>query len=413
MDPIKVKLDDCTGCTICVKSCPYTSITMKNHKAVIDLNTCVLCGVCVDACPFDAITIQRTRFKGQDISLFSGISLFAENHDSKLEPVVLEIIGAARELNKDLNTTISAVLIGNGVEHLAEELISYGVDEVWMVDSPEIGDFEEDVEAKLVEDIILKKKPEIFLGGGTIIGRSLLPRVAANLLTGLTADCTELHVVTGEDGTKLLSQTRPAFGGNIMATIMCDKHRPQMATVRHKVMEEAEKVGKNHKGRVVKFDNLFIPKSKLKILDFIKGEGKHVNLQDADIIVSGGRGIQDPKNFALIEELAEAVGGALGASRAAVDAGWIDYPHQVGQTGKTVNPVVYIACGISGAIQHLAGMKSSDVIIAINNDINAPIFDVAHYGIVGDLFEVIPEIIKQLTGNPVKLNLKESEVKNI
>ncbi len=413
MDPIRVILDKCTGCTICVKSCPHDSIVMQERKAVIDLDTCVLCGLCVDACKFEAITIQRTRFKGQDISLFSGISLFAENHDGKLEPVVLEIIGAARELNKDLNTTISAVLIGNGVEHLAEELISYGVDEVWMVDSPEIIDYAEDVEAKLIEDIILKKKPEIFLGGGTIIGRSLLPRVAANLLTGLTADCTELHIETGEDGVKQLSQTRPAFGGNIMATIMCDKHRPQMATVRHKVMKEAEKIGEAHKGRIVKFEDIYIPKSKLEILDFTRGGGKHVNLQDADIIVSGGRGIQDPKNFALIEELAEALGGSLGASRAAVDAGWIDYPHQVGQTGKTVNPVVYIACGISGAIQHLAGMKSSDFIIAINNDINAPIFDVAHYGIVGDLFEVIPEIIKQLTENSAKSNLKELVVENV
>jgi len=407
MDPIRVIFDECTGCTICVKSCPYKSITMHDHKAVIDLNTCVLCGLCVDACPFDAITIQRTRFKGQDISLFSGISMFAENHDSKLEPVVLEIIGAARELNKDLNTTISAVLIGNEVEHLAEELISYGVHEVWMVNSPKITDYEEDVEAKLIEDIILKMKPEIFLGGGTIIGRSLLPRVAASLLTGLTADCTELHIESGEDGIKQLSQTRPAFGGNIMATIMCDKHRPQMATVRHKVMKEAEKVGKEHKGKIVKFDSLHIPKSKFEILDFTKGGGGHVNLQDADIIVSGGRGIQDPKNFALIEELAEVLGGSLGASRAAVDAGWIDYPHQVGQTGKTVNPVVYIACGISGAIQHLAGMKSSDLIIAINNDINAPIFDVCHYGIVGDLFEVIPEFINQLAGKSAKSNLKE------
>jgi electron transfer flavoprotein alpha subunit len=262
-----------------------------------------------------------------------------------------------------------------------------------MMEDPAIGDFNEEIQADLVTKILLDKKPEIFLGGGTIIGRSLLPRVAAKILTGLTADCTEL-TIDGEN--KLLRQTRPAFGGNIMATILCNSHRPQMATVRHKVMKAAEPL-EGHQGQI---EELSFPvlKPRVEVLEFVPEQSDTVNLADADFIVSGGRGLKDPKNFALIEELAKAIGGAVGASRAAVDAGWIPYSHQVGQTGKTVNPTIYVACGISGAIQHLAGMKSSDIIVAINNDPSAPIFNVAHYGIVGSLFDVVPEIVKQING---------------
>ncbi len=310
----------------------------------------------------------------------------------ELASVVPEIIGAARDLQKDLSAPVSAILVGSGVRKLTDELLSYGVDEIWMIDNPSIGDFDEDVQAELVAQIIAEKKPEIFLGGGTVIGRSLLPRVAAKILTGLTADCTELSI---DQSTNLLRQTRPAFGGNIMATIQTQNHRPQMATVRHKVMRPADKV-ENPKGIVVELKHIPVPKSRLEFLEFVEEKTATVNLVEADVIVSGGRGIKDPKNFALIEKLALATSGAVGASRAAVDAGWIPYSHQVGQTGKTVKPKVYIACGISGAIQHLAGMKGSDMIVAINSDPNAPIFDVAHFGIVGDLFQVVPELIKRL-----------------
>jgi len=278
------------------------------------------------------------------------------------------------------------------VRKYTQELLSLGVDEIWMIDNPDIGDFDEDVHAELVAQILMEKKPEIFLGGGTVVGRSLLPRVAAKILTGLTADCTELSI---DPSTMLLRQTRPAFGGNIMATILTQNHRPQMATVRHKVMKPAAKV-ENPQGKVVELSHIPVPKTRLEFLEFVEEKTATVNLVEADVIVSGGRGIKDPKNFALIEKLALATGGAVGASRAAVDAGWIQYSHQVGQTGKTVKPKVYIACGISGAIQHLAGMKGSDMIVAINSDPNAPIFDVAHYGIVGDLFQVIPELVKRL-----------------
>jgi electron transfer flavoprotein alpha subunit len=395
MEPIKVITDKCVGCELCVKVCPYDAIQMINKKAVIDIEKCTLCGACIEACKFDAIVIYKRSFKEQEVTSYSGICLYAEHRNGKLASVILEIIGAARKLKEDLNENISAILLGNGMNSLAEELVLYGVDEVWMIDSPEIGEFAEDVQAELVAEILIEKKPEIFLGGGTIIGRSILPRVAAKILTGLTADCTELTI---DSENKLLSQTRPAFGGNIMATILCKNHRPQMATVRHKVMCEAKKVKSGHEGKIVKFNHIKIPKTKIEVLEFVKEEDITVNLVDADFIVSGGRGLQDPKNFVLIEELARTIDGAVGASRAAVDAGWIPYSHQVGLTGKTVKPIVYIACGISGAIQHLAGMKSSDIIIAINNDPNAPIFDFSQYGIIGDLFEVVPELIKQLKG---------------
>ena len=393
-DAINIILEKCTACKLCEKVCPYDAIHVIEKKAVVD-EKCTLCGACLGACKFDAIIITRRTFKGQDIASYSGICVFAENRFGKLSSVVPEIIGAARELQKELPRPISAILLGHNISALADELVTYGVNEVWVIDSPKIGDFAEDVQTELAAQIILDKKPEIFLGGGTVIGRSLLPRIAAKLLTGLTADCTELTI---DKETKRLVQTRPAFGGNIMATILCKNHRPQMATVRHKVMKPAGKLEKAD-GKIIKIDHIPIPDTGVEFLEFVKEEGETVNLADADIIISGGRGLKDPKNFALIRSLAEALGGAVGSSRAAVDAGWIPYSHQVGQTGKTVNPTVYFACGISGAIQHLAGMKSSDIIVAINSDPNAPIFDVANYGIVGDLFQVIPELIKQIGGN--------------
>ena len=392
MQGIKVIADNCTACGLCEEVCAYDAIQVVDGVARIN-EKCTLCGACVDACDFDAIEIHRKAFKGEDPAAYGGICLYAEHRNGRLASVVLEIIGAARALQNDLNEPISAILLGNGVAHLAEELISYGVDEVWLIDAPAIGDYSEDIQADLTTEIIREKKPAIFLGGGTVIGRSLLPRVAARVKTGLTADCTELTI---DGDSKLLHQTRPAFGGNIMATILCDNHRPQMATVRHKVMPEAEIIEGGHPGKVIEFNHIAIPEPTIEFLEFVEDHTQTVNLVEADYIVSGGRGLEDPKNFALIEGLAEAVGGAVGASRAVVDAGWISYSHQVVQTGKTVKPVIYVACGISGAIQHLAGIKSSDIIIAINNDPEAPIFDVAHFGIVGDLLEIVPELTRQI-----------------
>jgi electron transfer flavoprotein alpha subunit len=391
-EPIQIILDKCVGCGLCIKVCAYDAVSLVDKKAVLN-ERCTVCGACVSACKYDAILIERRPFKGQDVENYSGICLFAEHRGGTLSSVVYEIIGAARELKASLDKKISAILLGNKVREMAAELVSYGVNEVWMMEDPAIGDFNEEIQADLVAKILLDKKPEIFLGGGTIIGRSLLPRVAAKILTGLTADCTEL-TIDGEN--KLLRQTRPAFGGNIMATILCNSHRPQMATVRHKVMKAAEPL-QGHEGQIQEMSYPVL-KPRVEVLEFVPEQTDTVNLADADFIVSGGRGLKDPKNFALIEELAKAIGGAVGASRAAVDAGWIPYSHQVGQTGKTVNPTIYVACGISGAIQHLAGMKSSDIIVAINNDPSAPIFNVAHYGIVGSLFDVVPELVKQIQG---------------
>ena len=392
-EPIQIIVDKCVGCGLCIKVCAYDALSLVDKKAVLN-ERCTICGACVSACKYDAILIERRPFKGQDIENYSGICLFAEHRHGALSSVVYEIIGAARELKASLDKKISAILLGSKVRDMAEQLITYGVDEVWMMEDPAIGDFNEEIQADLVAKILLDKKPEIFLGGGTIIGRSLLPRVAAKILTGLTADCTELSI-DGEN--KLLRQTRPAFGGNIMATILCNSHRPQMATVRHKVMKAAEAL-EGHEGQIQELSYPVL-KPRVEVLEFVPEEMDTVNLADADFIVSGGRGLKDPKNFALIEELARAIGGAVGASRAAVDAGWIPYSHQVGQTGKTVNPTIYVACGISGAIQHLAGMKGSDIIVAINNDPAAPIFNVAHYGIVGSLFDVVPEMVKQIKGS--------------
>jgi electron transfer flavoprotein alpha subunit/NAD-dependent dihydropyrimidine dehydrogenase PreA subunit len=378
--------------SLCVKVCPYDAIHIMNNKAVID-EKCTVCSACIEACKkIGAIVIIRRHFGSKDVSAYSGICLFAEHRNGRLSSVVREIIGAARSLKERINRPISAVLLGRDVRLMAEEIIAYGVDEVLMIEDRRIDDLNEEVLADLTAIIINERKPEIFLGGGTIFGHSMLPRVAARILTGLTADCTELDFDTKQS---LLKQTRPAFGGNIMATIICEYHRPQMATIRHKVMKEARKID-GYEGRIVEMDHIEIREPKTEVLEFIEEDGGGVNLTEADVIVSGGKGLKDPKDFRLIEDLARAMGGVAGASRAVVDAGWVPYSHQVGQTGKTVNPRVYIACGISGAIQYLAGMKGSDIIIAVNTDPHAPIFDVAHYGIVGDLYEVIPEMIAKL-----------------
>jgi len=261
------------------------------------------------------------------VELYKGICVYAEHRLGKLSSVVSEIVGAARELQKDLSSPVSAILVGANVRPYTRELLSMGVDGVWMLEDPSIGDFDEDVHAELVTQILLEKRPEIFLGGGTVWGRSLPPRVAARTLTGLTVDCTEFAI---DPSTMLLRQTRPAFGGNIMGTILTQNHRPQMATVRHKVMKPAEKVA-NPKGTVIEFGHIEVPKSELEFLEFVEEKTGTVNLAEADIIVSGCRGLKEVKNFAYIEKLAPAAGGAVGSSRAAVDAGWIPYSHHRGR----------------------------------------------------------------------------------
>jgi electron transfer flavoprotein alpha subunit len=295
-------------------------------------------------------------------------------------------------LSKKLDCPVSGVLIGNQLESQLDELIFRGADNLYLVEAPELANFQDEPYTNILVELIKKHKPEIVLCGATAIGRSLISRVAVKLKAGLTADCTGLDI---DPQKRILLQTRPAFGGNIMATIISPNYRPQMATVRHKVMLPMQP-DKRRRGKIIreKFDNSLYG-SRTKLLDIVEEIESLVNLAEADIIVSGGRGMAAPENFKLLKELAHVLGAAVGSSRAAVDAGWMPYSHQVGQTGRTVAPKIYFACGISGQIQHLVGMSSSKIIVAINKDPDAPIFKVATYGVIGDLFQVVPALTKR------------------
>lgn len=385
---IKVILEKCVGCKLCVKVCPFSAITIVEKKAVIDLDKCSLCGACKDVCKFEAIVLEKTASAAQ-ISDSQGVWVFCEQKNGKIQSISFELLAKARELADKLGTSVSAVFLGHNIEPQAQDLIYHGADSVYLVDSKEVANYQDEPYTEVLSKLIHKYKPEILLCGATTLGRSLISRVAVKVHTGLTADCTGLDI---DKEKKILLQTRPAFGGNIMATIITPNHRPQMATVRHKVMKEAE-IDKHRKGKIIRenFDEATF-KSRTKLLDVVEEITSTVNLAEADIIVSGGRGLREAKNFSLIEDLAKVLNAAVGASRAAVDCGWMPYSHQVGQTGRTVCPKIYFACGISGQIQHLVGMQSSKIIVAINNDPEAPIFKVATYGLVGDLFEILPAL---------------------
>jgi len=386
---IEVITEKCVGCKLCQKVCAYDAITVTDKTAEINTDKCTLCGACVSACKFEAIFIRRRGYQSVDKALYKGVWVFAELHRHQVAPVSLELLGKGRELADSLGQELTAVLLGHDVTPLADELIAYGADKVILVDDEALAHFEDTAHTHALTTLAQKYKPEIILAGATNVGRSFIPRVAVRLHTGLTADCTGLAI--DENGN--LMQTRPAFGGNIMATILTPDHRPQMATVRHKVMNPLQR--DNSRSGAVVAEGMDFPDCRCRYLEHVENETEAVNIAEANFVVSGGRGMKDPKNFHLIETLARHLDGAVGASRAAVDAQWIPYPHQVGQTGKTIKPRVYIACGISGAIQHLAGMQSSDFIIAINKDPDAPIFKVADLGIVGDLFEVLPRLNKR------------------
>ena len=383
---LHINKENCVGCTLCVKVCPFGALSMVDKKAVVQMELCTLCGACIDACKFDCFLIKKDKIILKDLEA-KGVWVFCEQKHGILQSVSYELLSKGRELADKLKTELSAVLIGHEMEEKAKEIIHRGAEVVYLVDHPMLKNYLDDPYTQILSRLIKKYKPEIVLCGATSIGRSLISRVAVKVHTGLTADCTGLDI---DEHKKILLQTRPAFGGNIMATIITPNHRPQMATVRHKVMKEATQDPKR-KGRIIKeVYGEDVYSSRTKILDIIEEVSSTVNLTEADIIVSGGRGLKDQKNFKILEDLARILNAAVGASRAAVDSGWMPYSHQVGQTGKTVCPKIYIACGISGQIQHLVGMQSSDVIVAINNDPHAPIFQVATYGIVGDLFEVVP-----------------------
>ena len=390
---VKVIADKCKGCKKCMKNCPFEAITMDGKIASIG-SSCTGCGQCAEVCPFDAIEKIEGKGNGVDITQYNGIWVFAEQRDGKLMPVVLELLGEARKLADGVGTEVSAVLCGENVEGLCADLFAYGADKVYLADAPELKNYTTDGYAKVIDEAIKMYKPEIVMYGATHIGRDLGPALAVKSGTGLTADCTQLEL-PAED--RQFRMTRPAFGGNLMATIMCPHHRPQMSTVRPGVMKKLENPQTGKQGEIVKLNVSFAEGDiRTKVLEIVKTAKDAVSLTDAKVIVAGGMGVGSAEGFKLLEELAEKLGGIVAASRAAVDAGWIDKSRQVGQTGTTVKPQIYIACGISGAIQHIAGMQDSDYIIAINNNEAAPIFEVADYGMVGDLHKVIPELIAAL-----------------
>lgn len=411
---IQVIKDKCKGCKICLEACPFDAIEMDGKLAVIN-EKCTACNQCIDACPFDAI--EKTGDDEEvDLSAYKDVWVFAEQRNGKLMNVALELIGEGYRLAKEISddTKVCAVLVGDDVKKLADECYAYGAERVITIEDPLLKNFTTDAYTKVLVDAAEEYKPELVIYGATHIGRDLAPRVAARLNTGLTADCTRLDIKTSsyieyadknttldtstldpKDPSTGIKQTRPAFGGNLMATIICPRTRPQMSTVRPGVMQKREKV-EGAKGELVEFKAKIAESDiRTKVVEVVKSAKELVSLTDAEIICSGGRGLGDASGFETIKKFADKVGGVVGSSRAAVDAGWIDHSHQVGQTGTTVKPKIYFACGISGAIQHLAGMQTSDIIVAINKDADAPIFEVADFGIVGDLYEVIPAIIEE------------------
>jgi electron transfer flavoprotein alpha subunit len=389
--PVDVNREMCIGCEACVDACAFDAIHLDDEEIAVANDNCTACGACIDECPTDALSLPGAEAPAVvtvDLDAYQGVWFWAEQFEGQAGSISWEMAGKGRELADQLGVSLTACVLGDNVEHIAQQAIAYGADRVFLVEDPTLARYRTDPYAAVMVDLVERYKPEILIMGASSRGRDLAGSIATRLVTGLTADCTGLDI---DPETRQLRQTRPAFGGNIMATILCPNHRPQMATVRHRVFEVPEK-DDSREGQIVREQALMSEEAiAAKVIDFL-AEEENVNLADARIIVSGGRGVKGPEGYEPIRELAHVLGGAVGASRAAVDAGWIPYAHQVGQTGRTVRPDLYIACGISGAIQHLAGMRTAKVIVAINRDPEAPIFDVAHYGIVGDLFEVVPAL---------------------
>ena len=388
-----IDTETCIGCGVCESVCTFGAIEVVEGCAVVN-DKCTLCGLCVDNCEVESLRIEVAAKAAQaDLGDWSGVMIFAEMRHGRIAPVAFELLGVGRQLADRRGVLLSAVLLGHGLGETARDLVAHGADKVFQVDDPALRHFTDDAYSQVFADLIREQQPEIVLAGATAIGRSFIPQVATALATGLTADCTELEI-REEDG--VLLQTRPAFGGNIMATIVCPHTRPQMATVRPRVMK-ALAPDPQRRGEIITVTPA--PErlsSRVEVLNSHIEAKEQVNITEADILVAGGRGLGDEKGFALIAALADMLGGSVAASRAAVDSGWVAYSRQVGQTGKTVCPKVYFACGISGAVQHVVGMQSAEIIVAINKDAEAPIFNVSTYGVVADVFEFIPQLIKQL-----------------
>ncbi len=429
----------CIACGArCQSVCPTDAIEMNDKgEPIIDVEKCIGCQKCIRVCPAEALILYYTPKQQEQLKTWEesrkqarsetaaaaepedeeeseetadtrkyldqwrGVWIFVEQVDGEAHDVSWELLGKGRELANDLDVELSAFILGHNIKQLVQEAFRYGADNVYVMDDPVLEKYRTKAYLKGVVDLVEKYKPEIVLMGATGLGRDLAGAVATDLKTGLTADCTGLTI---DKKMRLLEQTRPAFGGNIMATILTETCRPQMASVRPHVMPKPE-YKEDLSGEMIeeKF-NLKEDEIPTKVLEIIpSGVQGTVNISGAKILVSGGRGMHSPENFKLLQELADLIGGTVSGSRSAFDAGWIEHPRQVGQTGKTVHPKLYIACGISGAIQHLVGMQDSDTIIAINLDKNAPIFEVADLGIVGDVFEIVPALIERLKSSQVKV----------
>lgn len=380
-----------------INVCPFHAIEYNERKIEVNAG-CKMCKLCVKKGPAGVMEFVETETVKIDKSLWKGIAVYVDHVEGDIHPVTMELIGKARELAEVVNFPVYCVFIGHDISHKAQELLHYGVDEVFVYDYEELKDFRIEPYTAAFEDFVNKIKPSALLVGATTVGRSLAPRIAARFRTGLTADCTILKMKENTD----LVQIRPAFGGNIMAQIICPNTRPQMATVRYKVMNAPERQS-NPQGKVTlcKIDKAKLA-SNIEVLGVTKKEVEE-NISDAEIIIAAGRGIKTEKDMALVEELAGLLDAQIAGTRPLVEAGWIDAKKQIGLSGRTVKPKLIITLGISGAVQFTAGMNSSDRIFAINTDENAPIFNVAHYGIVGDIYEIVPQLIKDIKNSEAKV----------
>ncbi len=389
---INIDSELCTVCESCIAACLYGGVEIIENSAVITPD-CNLCGACVDACPVDAITLKRADHVEQvDKSQYKGVWVIAEHFGGEIHKVAYQLLGKGRELADILKTDLTIVILGINFDKILSGFSNYGADQVIYIESKILKHYYSDIYVNILFDLITERKPEIILIGATPTGRDFAPRLAKRLNTGLTADCTGLEI---EEETRNLRQTRPTFGGNLMATILTPLSRPQMATVRPGIFKASNETKK--KIKIIKIErDLNETDSVTKVLKVIKKQKTKINLEDAAIIVSGGRGVGSKEGFKIIKELADALGAELGGSRVSVELNWVDHDRQVGQTGKTVSPKLYIACGISGAIQHSVGMQNSEIIVAINRDKSAPIFNLAHYCLVGDLHEIVPILTKEI-----------------